>query len=325
MTALVWDFGDYHSPIRRAWRELGSTAARNGKRTRDGQESDPFLIPYSIAVTVLQQITDGYVHLDKYMAFMVTLNPVEPEILRKVFTYLEGIIRKVPLDEIPFMDQPTLARLVADATPRRHCLAENILQPEDGKPASPDSWAYEAVKWHMAKMLASKPFLDQEVEPVLESYEAANGEIKERTADWRPSKNVAAVQYRPTSTGELIAWDQPIGPVFADLAHPVDLGEAAKTRPENPTRSQVQYALSRLSVKMATYTAEPNPVLNLDVHIRRVNNTVIHARTVLVDQGTGRPLMSVLRFPRCAGGADQLVRAGWRGFRFARSAVACSA
>lgn len=32
-----------------------------------------------------------------------------------------------------------------------------------------------------------------------------------------------------------------------------------------------------------------------------------------------------LRFPRHSGGADQLVREGWRGFRFARSAVACSA
>lgn len=85
MTALVWDFGDYQSPVRRAWRELGSTAARNGKWIKDVQESDPFLVPYSIAVTVLQQITDGYVYLDKYLAFMVTLNPVEPETLRKVF------------------------------------------------------------------------------------------------------------------------------------------------------------------------------------------------------------------------------------------------
>ncbi|MFG2847754.1 recombinase family protein, partial [Kitasatospora sp. NPDC048296] len=29
-----------------------------------------------------------------------------------------------------------------------------------------------------------------------------------------------------------------------------------------------------------------------------------------------------LSFPRCAGGADQLVRRGWRGFRFTCSAVA---
>ena len=32
-----------------------------------------------------------------------------------------------------------------------------------------------------------------------------------------------------------------------------------------------------------------------------------------------------LRFPRCAGGADQLVSEGWRGFRFVGSAVAWSA
>ncbi|MDX3524860.1 hypothetical protein [Streptomyces scabiei] len=30
-----------------------------------------------------------------------------------------------------------------------------------------------------------------------------------------------------------------------------------------------------------------------------------------------------MRFPRCAVGADQLVRAGWRVFRFVGSAVAC--
>lgn len=293
MTALVWDFGDYHAPIRTAWRELGSTAAQNGKWIKGVQDPDPFLVPYSIAVTVLQQITDGYVYLDKYLAFMVTLNPVEPDILRAVFTYLEGIVRRVPLDEIPFMDPPTLARLVADVAPQRHSLAKNILQEEDGKPASPDSWAYEAVKWHIAKKLAAKPFLDREVEPIREAYEAADGQVKHRTVGWQPSDNVATVQYRPISNGDLIAWDQPIGPVFAALAHPVDLAEAVKARPENPTRSQVQYALSRLSVKMATYTAEANPVLNLDAHIRRINNTVIHASTVLVDQGTDRPIMSV--------------------------------
>ncbi|MFG2848998.1 transposase, partial [Kitasatospora sp. NPDC048296] len=31
---------------------------------------------------------------------------------------------------------------------------------------------------------------------------------------------------------------------------------------------------------------------------------------------------ATLSFPRCAGGADQLVRRGWRGFRFTCSAVA---
>ncbi|MFD8283491.1 RNaseH domain-containing protein [Streptomyces solisilvae] len=293
MTALVWDFGDYHSPTRRAWRDLGSTAAQNGKWIKGVQESDPFLVPYSIAVTVLQQITDGYVHLDKHLAFMVTLNPVEPGILRKVFTYLEGIVRKIPLDEIPFMDEPNLARLVASVTPRSLSLAENILAKEDGKPASPDSWAYQAVKWHIAKKLAAEPLLDTEVEPVREPYEAKNGEMKERTVDWQPSANTATVYYRPDSDGDLIAWDHPIGPLFAALAHPVKLDEAAAARPEEPTRAQVQYALSRVSVKMATYTAEPNPVLNLNAHIRRVNNTVVHARTALLDQGKNRPLLSL--------------------------------
>ncbi|MFI7356075.1 RNaseH domain-containing protein [Streptomyces avidinii] len=293
MTALVWDFGDYNSLTRRAWRDLGSTATKNSKWIKDVQEADPFLVPYSIAVTVLQQITDGYVYLDKYLAFMVTLNPVEPATLRAVFTYLEGIVRKVPLDEVPFMDPPDLANRIADTTPRRLSLADNILHKEDVKPASPDSWAYQAVKWHIAKKLASASFLDQEMEPILQEYEGKNGETKYKTIGWQPSDNIAAVDYRPISNGDLIAWDNPIGPAFAPLAHPVKLSDAAKARPKDPTRAQVQYALSRLSVKMATYTAEPSPILNLDAHIRRVNNTVIHASTVLVDQGTDRPLLSL--------------------------------
>lgn len=293
MTALVWDFGDYHSPTRGAWRALGSTAAQNSKSIKGVPDDDPFLVPYSIAVTVLQQITDGYVYLDKKLAFMVTLNPVDSATLRTVFSYLEGIVRRVPLDEVPFMDPPALATRIADTTPRRLSLADNILPGEQGKPANPDSWAYEAVKWHIAKELASVAFLDQEMEPILQDYEDENGETRYKTVGWKPSGNVAAVNYRPISNGDLIAWDNPIGPAFAHLAHPVNLSEADKARPENPTRSQVQYALSRLSVKMATYTAEPTPVLNVGAHIRRINNTVIHASTVLVDQGQDRPLLSL--------------------------------
>lgn len=293
MTALVWDFGDYNSPTRRAWKDLGSTAARNSKPIKGVQEADPFLVPYSIAVTVLQQITDGYVHLDRYLQFMVTLNPVEPATLKAVFTYLEGIVRGVPLDEVPFIDPPELADRIAATTARRLSLAENILHQEDGKPANPDSWAYEAVRWHIAKKLASVPFLDQEMEPILQEYEGKDGKTKHKAVDWQPSGNVAAVNYQPISNGDLIAWDNPIGPAFAHLAHPVNPNDTARARPENPTRTQVQYALSRLSVKMATYTAEPSPVLNLDAHVRRINNTVVHARTVLVDQGKDRPLLSL--------------------------------
>lgn len=293
MTALVWEFGDKQSPVRTAWWELGRTAAQNSKPIKGARDSDPFLVPYSIVVTVLQQITDGYVHLDKYLRFMVTLHPVEPETLNTVFTYLEGVVRRVPLDEIPFMDQPTLAKLVADVTPRRLSLAENILPKEAGVPANPDGWAYEAVKWHVARRLAAEPLLDREMERILEEYKGVDGETKHKTVGWKLSGNVAAVPYRPTSEGDLVAWDHPIGPLFAQLAHPATPSDAAGVRPQNPSRTQVQYALSRLSVKMATFTAEPNPVLNLDAHIRRINNTVVHARTVLVDQGEHRPLLSV--------------------------------
>ena len=293
MTALVWDFGDWNSPIRSAWRNLGSVATQNSKWIKDVREEDPFLVPYSIVVTVLQQITDGYVYLDKYLDFMVTLNPVEPATLKEVFSYLEGVVRRVPLDEIPFMDPPDMAERIANTKPQRLSLADSILQRDDGKPANPDNWAYEAVKWHIAKKLAGVPFLDQGMEPILENHKDKDGVAKQRTTGWKSSGQPAALNYRPLTSGELIAWENPIGPAFASLAHPVDLGEAASARPENPSRKQSQYALSYVSVKMATYTAEPDPVLNLDAHIRRINNTVIFASTVMVDQGRDRPLLSL--------------------------------
>ena len=75
MTAVVWNFGDNQSLTRRKWDELNDKA-KEGLKRKDVPEA-PTLIPYSIAITVLQQITDGYVYLDKYLQFMVALEPID--------------------------------------------------------------------------------------------------------------------------------------------------------------------------------------------------------------------------------------------------------
>jgi hypothetical protein len=290
MTAMVWDFGDSQSLARRAWDDLRETARKNSRRKTDA-DAVPTLIPYSTAVTVLQQLTDGYVYVDEFLRFMVSLQPIPPATLHTVFRYLDGIVRAVPLDEVPFQGPCELADRVAGTTPQCLSLADNILGHDDGTAPNPSSWAYEAVKWHIAKRLAAVPFRDHEFEPV-PGAQKADGTLG-KSSGWQPTGNIAEIRYRPTSAGELLAWDNPFGPAFAKLAHPVELAHAFAARPANPTRSQVQYAMSRLSIKMVTIPGESAPVLRFDTHVRRVNDNVVFASSVTVDHGKQRPLLEV--------------------------------
>ncbi|GLF95259.1 RNaseH domain-containing protein [Streptomyces yaizuensis] len=293
MEATVWEFS---CETQDAWRDLGKTATAKRKETRGEGNEDVFLLPYSIAATVLQQYSDGYVHLDRSMRFMVSLNNIPADTLKKVFTYLEGIIRRVPIDEIPFTTTSRTADLIAATTAQRITLAKAIFDTEDGKPTNPPGWAYEAVKWHLARKLSGTPFVDVPVARITETYTDAKGQAKERTIAWQPDDNPehhAQITYRPASDGSLIAWDHPIGPPFAGRGHPITAQDITRDWPQDPAAGQVQYALSRITVKMATYTALDHPVLNTDAHIRRINNTLIHSRTALVDQGPDRPLLNV--------------------------------
>ncbi|MFJ2777562.1 RNaseH domain-containing protein [Kitasatospora sp. NPDC087315] len=293
MEALVWEFDD---DTRNEWRGLQKTARANAKAIRDQREEDVFLVPYSIVVTVLQQLTDGYVHLDKYLRYMVSLTEIPPKTLAKVFTFLEGIVRKIPLDEVPFQVESRLATLIAATTARRLPLAEHILATGDEGVVNPPSWAYDAVKWHIAKRLSAVPLIDQQMEGVTEKYVDKKGETKERIIDWQAAKDEgtrAEVHYRPANDGSLVAWDHPIGPTFAGRGHPIKAEDITRDWPTDESSSRLQYAMSRMTVKMATYTAVDHPIINTDAHVRRVNNALIFSRTALVDQGTGRPLLKV--------------------------------
>ncbi|MEU1287693.1 RNaseH domain-containing protein [Kitasatospora sp. NPDC005856] len=290
MTAEVWEFDEI---TQHAWKALEQQARDERRSAPKGADRNRFLLPYSIVANVLQQLTDGYVHLDRYLRFMVALAPVEPKSLRKVFTYLEGVVCGIPVDEIPLRVDSPLADLVAgtDSVTRR--LVDVILPGGDAAVADPPSWAYQAIRWHVAKRMADVPFHDQEIEPVLEKSKKAdkNGDFPMRISGWKHTPNTAEVWYRPDSSGDLIAWDHPIGPAFSALPHPLTPEALDSGYPEAPEPWQAQYALSRISVNMSTHPGRPEPVINLDAHMRRVNDTVVWSSKVMVDRGDGPILL----------------------------------
>ena len=289
MTAEVRLFDE---GAQQAWKRLGKKAWA-ASRPSAGREEDVFLIPKSIVVTVLRQITDGYVYLDSKLQFLVTLKPVDQGTLRDVFRYLEGLCLGVPLDEVPFRVDSELADLVAQTPAKTLLLAEAILPGTDAEVVDPPGWAYEAVKWHIAEKLAGHPLRDFAMEPIFEDYINGKGETKTRTAEWKRNSDFTARTYRPASDGSLLAWEDPIGPAFNRVKDPVLPGAIPDTWPAETQTREAQYGLSRVSIKMATYPGLRLAHLTLDAHMRRINNTLVHASTALLDNGTNRPLLEI--------------------------------
>jgi hypothetical protein len=309
MRAWVWEF---HDDVRAEWAVLGQTARRTKKNLRDtGKEPDHFLIPFSIVTTVLKQLTGGYVHIDRKLRFMVTLEKVEAEDLRTVFTYLEGICQGTPLADIPYATQSKIADLVAATEPHHLPLAEHLIPHQSASAGQdvtpvpdPPNWAYEAIRWLLAIKLAGTPLLDHANEPVRKAQLTKDGTPKLdkhgnpvlRTTGWKSVGEPAPVVYRPLSTGELIAWDQPIGPSFVGYGHPLsseDLDKARTQWPQDGDRSDTDYSLSYLSAKMVTYPAFTEPVFLFDAHMRRINNALIYSKTAMVEQTGDKPLLTV--------------------------------
>lgn len=298
MTAEVHVFSE---SAQQAWKRLGKKASA-ASRPGAGREEDVFLVPYSIVVTVLRQITDGYVYLDRNLQFLVTLKPVDQDTLHEVFRYLDGICQGVPIDEIPLRVTSELANLVAQTPARTLSLAEAILPTDSAKVVNPPNWAYEAVKWHIAQRLARRPLLDVVMEPIIEEYTKTEGdgdgeeegETKTRTTGWKRSDGDPTPRiYRPASDGSLLAWRDPIGPAFNRAENPVRPDAIPESWGPGTRSRDAEYALSRVSVKMATYPGLRLAHLTLDAHMRRINNTLVHARTALLDNGADRPLLEI--------------------------------
>ncbi|WP_144312023.1 RNaseH domain-containing protein [Actinopolyspora erythraea] len=301
----MWEFDD---EVGRAWQNLRTSARKSSflKKTEGDGGAD---IPYSIATTVLTQLTGGYVHLDRQMRFLVALSrtpedAIPAKTLRRVFTSLEGVVSGKDLDEIPFTVNSDLAHRIANTTPHRRCLAETVL-PSADTPVDPPNWAYESVRWHIADKLAAVPLYDKPVASSTKPSVNNKGESIDRITGWHTNEDKStwvAVSYRPTSSGELVAWDHPINTLLVSRGHPIAAHEVTRDWPSDP--EQAQYGMSRLSIRMKTFPNLPWPVITITPHMRRVNSTVCHARTALLNQGNTTPLVQVELTKR--GGARRL-------------------
>jgi hypothetical protein len=149
-------------------RSLGWSRNRTAPARVSGQERIPRYSP--VAWWRCCGGGGGYVYLDRSLRVMVTLTEVEPKILKKVFTFLEGVTRKVPLDEVPFTVTSHVAELIAATPAQRLPLADYILAKDEDGVVNPPAWAYEAVRWLVAKRLAAVPFVDQAIKRVTEPF-----------------------------------------------------------------------------------------------------------------------------------------------------------
>ncbi|GII89729.1 hypothetical protein Ssi03_77190 [Sphaerisporangium siamense] len=281
--ALVGDSSVYlrvfDDDTRDAWRDLQRRAKRGG----------PEQIPYSIATTVLRVLTGGYVHLDKYLKFLASKEPLTDRTLLRMFTYLEGFALGMPTDAIPLNEPPQLAVLVSRTPQQHHFLAE-YLAPRPGRQPVAPGWVYETVTWDLARQLAERPFTINMLHPLRK--EDSTG--KPRVYDWVPG-DPRQVQYLPDSSGGLIAWHAPFGRIY----------NSDDINPEHPTARDAQYGLSNISLSMKTLPNITSPVLLLDSHVTRIYSNIVYAKTALVEQP--KPGLPLLRVSLTGGGGMRTV------------------
>ncbi|MFJ8770380.1 RNaseH domain-containing protein [Streptomyces clavifer] len=157
----------------------GSFVAQCRQRSRS-EEAQP---PYSIATTVLQVVTGGYVCFEpkKTAPFLVSRKPIDSDLLRKIFTLTHGLALGAPVETIDLRRPPELAVRIAGTPERRLPLAEQLEHVPGRQPDAPN-WLYRSVGWGLAERLATVPFV------------LANGR---------------EITMRPDTTGGLVALDDP--------------------------------------------------------------------------------------------------------------------
>lgn len=139
--------------------------------------------PYTIATTVLQVVTGGYVHFDPNAkpAFLVSQKPIDSNLLRKIFTLTYGLALGQSVDTIDLQRPPELALRIA-RTPEREVVLAERLEPVHGKQPDAPNWLYRSVGWGLAERLAATDF---------------------KLSDGRE------IPMRPDTTGGLVALDAP--------------------------------------------------------------------------------------------------------------------
>lgn len=78
--------------------------------------------PHSIATTALRALTGGYVWLDAKRAVLASLDPIDDDTVRDVFTLLHGLAMGEDIDDIDLNQPVSLAEKFA-STPRNSALS----------------------------------------------------------------------------------------------------------------------------------------------------------------------------------------------------------
>ncbi|MFG2698022.1 RNaseH domain-containing protein [Kitasatospora sp. NPDC048407] len=258
----------------------------------DGDDEQKNL-PYSTAITYLKFKTGGYVHLDQYLNFLVSLEKIDDDTLRHVFRCIVGYSRGMNTDQAVLLEVPPVAEAIA-STPEQEFEMTRFLKPTPGKqPKCPD-WMYVAVPWVISKKLAEQKFTIYDLVPITEkvpakekdgspTLDANGGQVhKNRTIGWKANPNKREVSYLPDSRGGLIAWDAPFGRKYNVRDDGTEVNAATKA----------QYAMSRLSVVMKTEPNIVDPVIFLDAHVTRVDSNMVRAKSTHIHQGSdGLPIL----------------------------------
>lgn len=145
--------------------------------------NDDAQAPYSIATTVLNVISSGYVYFDpdRRAPFLASLNAIDGALLRRVFTLTHHLALGQEVDTIDLTAPPELAKRIAETTEHKYLLADHLQPTRNSQPSAP-GWLYRTVAWELSQRLAAQP--------------------------WSISED-RSITLRPDSTGGLVAFDDP--------------------------------------------------------------------------------------------------------------------
>ncbi len=161
-------------------RKLWSTFNGQCKKRFGKEEAQA---PYTIATTVLQVITGGYVYFEPTGAspFLVSRQPIDSGLLCKAFTLTHGLALGEQIETIDLRRPPELALRIAQTPEQVFALREHLAGAKGEQPDAPN-WVYKSVGWGLADRLAGVPF------------QLSNGR---------------EITLRPDITGGLVALDDP--------------------------------------------------------------------------------------------------------------------
>ncbi|WP_156184730.1 pPIWI_RE module domain-containing protein [Allosalinactinospora lopnorensis] len=212
--------------------------------------------PYSIATTVLQAITGGYVSFEPTgeAPFLVSRVPIDNGLLCKAFALTYGLALGGSIEAIDLRRPPELAERIAQTPEQDLALRDHLDSGNSTQPNAPN-WLYRSVSWGLAERLSSRPFI------------LSNGR---------------EITLRPDTTGGLVAvddpWENDRGGRYAlcrtsvllktlpNIHHPVLLLNARVSR--------ISQSLIFSSTALAVQSYEGRPILQIDLNGRGGAKTI---------------------------------------------------